>query len=92
MVLRKQMVRAKYLYIENERSTVISVIRGLLERQNLAQHVPILLRKKPDTINELMTTIEKLDTLEKPRRQGPRTGERYWNIWYNAELQLRTIH
>lgn len=65
--IRTDMVRANYPGIQDERTTVMFIVRGLQARPSIAHHVSLLLTQRHRTMKDVTAAIELLETLDKPR-------------------------
>ena len=80
MDVRVLMAPAGYPNIQDERTTVLFVIRGLPDRANMAQNVPLLLTLRPATLKDLATTLDILSTVERRQNQRPKEPHTSWPV------------
>lgn len=78
------MRRAQYHSIDEEKTTITFMTRGLRTRPSFLNIVPTLLVQKPITIRDLKNTLAVLETLapqtkQPPRQQYPQPADR--NKW-----------
>eukprot|EP00171_Calliarthron_tuberculosum_P004138 IDg4138t1 len=74
LMLRSEMVQAKYPTIDNETTTVSYIIRGLAARPNYQPHITTMMLNMPLIIREARVAVEVLETSVRVTGRAARGG------------------